>query len=795
MKKIHLVFLLTFFFSCNVSLSNQTDEYRCNSICCGCNHLDWSPKSSQAQKIPEKILNYAIASVPVARFVRPIFNAAKKFFFGSSKSKTCACSDKDLCKVKRMSRSDIRNLSDKLQQFNACFLYGGQSSFEENWHKLGLDRLSPGAQKELRKRLEQERCKRKVSFSTARSNPNASIFDNRKPEQAVSFNQSKSGQKDAVRQNFINSKKEIEKYELGLCKKNQKRAHAIRKAIENSFRTTFHRYELSSCAIQLLKENKIELAQFQECVGNDIQQQIHQEFVDVLNDGAALYSYQDVNDLTDRWYGVLSDASSVGCTVNNVGHYVLAHNIADICEGLYFIEDARASFFVDSEVEPVSVEKLWDAAAYQVLEAWQKGAESVAGYGEDVLQKAAWPIRWVTEFTNALQRNPEAVYAAAERLLLNTVECSLDSIRAVEGISENPFSQDTKEKVALVEQKWIYPLREKVLYAADVFWQMPFKEKTQELLAAGLQVVFIVGAAKMAAALPACVAVGKAAVLLHLDKLSQFSGPVFRAGISSGGQAIISLEQAASASPALVAEAESAISVVTTVESTLACPAAVDAICHFALVSKKGVLSAVGSGGPNLRRSSYGRKTKVAREKARKVRKRNISPPDDIVKEYRCFIGKKVEWSGSYNMAEIQSQYLPKKLTFTEKTLDHIFFGKVEKLPRNGPLKTSGYHSDFKGRALKRSGMKISKTRDAKTGAFDAKIGIFGKRSGKTMFPDNWRPAEVLEGADEALKNVFEIILQKNGRILYLGRSCNGMVIEVIAEKTGEIVTFYPRIF
>ena len=106
---------------------------------------------------------------------------------------------------------------------------------------------------------------------------------------------------------------------------------------------------------------------------------------------------------------------------------------------------------------------------------------------------------------------------------------------------------------------------------------------------------------------------------------------------------------------------------VTTVESTLACPAAVDAICHFALVSKKGVLSAVGSGGPNLRRSSYGRKTKVAREKARKVRKRNISPPDDIVKEYRCFIGKKVEWSASYNMAEIQSQYpywrIPQVLT------------------------------------------------------------------------------------------------------------------------------------
>ena len=233
---------------------------------------------------------------------------------------------------------------------------------------------------------------------------------------------------------------------------------------------------------------------------------------------------------------------------------------------------------------------------------------------------------------------------------------------------------------------------------------------------------------------------------------------------------------------------------VTTVESTLACPAAVDAICHFALVSKKGVLSAVGSGGPNLRRPSSGRKTKVAREKARKVRKRNISPPDDIVKEYRCFIGKKVEWSGSYNMADIQSQSLPKKLTFTEKTLDHIFSGKVKKLPQNGPLKISGYHSDFRGRALDKSGMNISKIRDAKTGAIKAEIRLSGHSVFKTLFPESWRPEKVLKSVKRAMGNIFEIEAGFNGRVIFRGKTDLGIVIELVAEKTGEIVTFYPKL-
>jgi len=709
------------------------------------------------------------------------FNFAKSFVSSSfsSKQNTCSC---DSCKVKQMSTQDVSDLYSKLHQSNSAALYTNRSNFEQNWHELGFDRLSSKAQKELRNRLSKEERKR------SRSKPVAIPV----VKTAAPVKSAAEKRKDAVHQNFINSKKEIEKYRIEACQKNQRRADAARRAIENNFRTTFQRYDLSVQAQQLLRENNIEFAQFQECVGNEMQQQIHQEFIDVLNDGAALYACQDINALTDRWYSILSNASSVGCMVNNVGCYALAHNIVDICEGLYQIEEKRAyAFFNDSAMSSADIKELW----FSAVQAWQNGCDTVADFTDGVIQKSfGRPVRWLGEFSYALQNNSTVIFEVAEGLILDAVEYAFDSIKTVDGILRKPLSRDTLKQVATFDQKWMSPVRKKVLRAADVFWQMPAKEKTQEVLALGVQVVAVVSAAKLVAVLPAYVSAGKGAILLQFDKLSKFSGPTFQTGVSPSGQALVTLEAVDSVSESIITAIENGVEVVGSGVVAIATPAGADAACNLALALKEGVSGAVGRGGPNSGQTSYGRKTKAAREKAQKVRKRVISPPDDIVEEYRCFVDKRVEWTGNYNRTDIQSQSLPKKLTFTEKTLDHIFSGKVKKLPRNGPLRVSGYHSDFKGRALKQSSMNSSQLRDAETGAIMSDIRLCGKGVFKTLFPESWRPEQVMKAVENAMKNVFEIEAGFRGRVIIRGKTDLGMVIELVAEGNGDVVTFYPKI-
>jgi len=734
-----------------------------------------NPSQQKSSKITALIPALGLAKAGIS-FVKGIFSSS------SAKKQKCSC---DLCKVKRMSTQEISDIKQKIE---SCSLY---ASDDIAWSQLGFDRLSGDAQRELRKRIEQEGCGRVgISLSAMSIDSSVIVFDSGKQKQVASAKQSELSQKEAVRQSFIDSKKEVEKYHLKVCQKNQRRADAARRAIENNFRTTFQRYDLSAQAQQLLRANNIELNQFQECVGNEMQQQIHQEFIDVLNDGAALYAYQDVNALTDRWYSVLSNASSVGCMVNNVGYYALAHNIADICEGLYQIEEKRSSaFFSDSEMSSANVKELWLSA----VEAWQKGCGKVFGFTDGVVQKSIGrPARWLSEFSYTLQNNPEVVFETAESLLLDAVEYVFDSVKTVDGILRKPLSKETFKQVSTFDQKWMSPVRKKVLRAADVFWQMPAKEKTQEVIALGVQVVAVVGAVKLAAALPAYAAVGKGAVLLQLDKLSQFSGPAFQTGISPSGQALVTLEAVDSFSRGALTAIESGIEVVGSGVVAVATPVGVDAACNIALAVREGVAGAVGGGGPNSGQTSYARKTKAAREKAQKVRKRVIAPPDDIVEEYRCFVGKRVEWAGNCDNTGIQDQSLPKKLTFTEKTLDHIFSGKVEKLPRNGPLNISGFHSDFKGRALDRACMNASKARDARTGAFEAKIRLCGKMREKTMFPENWRPTEVIESVEDALKNVYEIVPQRYGRLRFRCLSESGMKVQLVAEADGTVVTFHP---
>ena len=118
--------------------------------------------------------------IPALSLAKTGINFIRSFF--SKKKNGCSCRDKDLCKVKSMSKAEISRLSDELEKFNASSLYGEQDSFETNWSRLQLDRLSSGAQIELRRRLEQECSQRTVGFSVTNSTPDAVVFNNGTPQ-------------------------------------------------------------------------------------------------------------------------------------------------------------------------------------------------------------------------------------------------------------------------------------------------------------------------------------------------------------------------------------------------------------------------------------------------------------------------------------------------------------------------------------------------------------------------------------------------------------------------------------
>ncbi|MCK5632433.1 EndoU domain-containing protein, partial [bacterium] len=604
---------------------------------------------------------------------------------------------------------------------------------------------------------------------------------------ALQKQQAKIKKKQPVQNYFLKRKNEIKSKASRTFYRNKNRAFAIRKAVDNNFKIFCQQYQLSKQAIGILNQNHIDTRIFEECIGNSIQQQLHSEFIDVLNKGADTYTAQD--GLTgiaylanNNWYATLAKVSFIGSHVNNIGQYTLAYKIADICDGIHrIVKNSTHNSLKNIHDNSVKINDIWRVAIQCVGRATQKAGNAVVDFTQGVEQKAiARPARFLTEFAYTLENNPEAVFTAASTVLLESVNYLFDSAQLIGTITNNPLSEKTIELLVEFEQNWVEPLCKKVSHAAKVFWKMPPKEKTQELVALGVQALAIVGATKLVAALPAQVMLLKTSALLQLDKLSRISEPILQTVILPDGRATITIQAVECMSEELVAAAEQTIAVAVSTNVGLVMPVAVDTVSTAMLAMKNG--------------PPYQRKTKIAREKASKIRKRKIRPSEEIVQEYKNLAETKVEWQGSYDLSEVENISIPQKIKFSKKSLEHAFSGKVEKLPGNGPLKISGYHSDFQGKALSKSGMNMSKIKDYKTGAFDAKIRLCGKIRKKTMFPESWRPQKVLDTTCNALKNVTKIKKLDYGRLRYVGRSDCGIEIEVITEFNGEVITFYPKL-
>ena len=68
------------------------------------------------------------------------------------------------------------------------------------------------------------------------------------------------------------------------------------------------------------------------------------------------------------------------------------------------------------------------------------------------------------------------------------------------------------------------------------------------------------------------------------------------------------------------------------------------------------------------------------------------------------------------------------------------------------------------------------------------------KKAITTFFPNHWNREKVLEKIMEAYGNITDKIIQNNGRFRIQGITHDNITIEMIIDKTGEIISAYPII-
>jgi len=300
------------------------------------------------------------------------------------------------------------------------------------------------------------------------------------------------------------------------------------------------------------------------------------------------------------------------------------------------MQKASYAEYENEMLEHVSIEPFWDAAVNCVKKCYNSPEQILHGVGHitktvgDVVadftagveQKAiARPARLIAEFSHVVQNNPGLVFAKATDVLFDTACCALETTQLIEALINDPRSERTQQLLDEFENDWVGPLREKVATAAQIFWQMPLKERAQEVVALGLQVFAVVGAAKMAAVLAAQaaaqVALFEASVLLKLDQLSQTFGSVMQTGVGPDGTMSVAIPAIERVSEGVVAIAEQAITVAAGAQVELATTAVVDAVSTMAFAVRDGE-SGLGGGGA-------GPKT---------VKKVKLRPTEELRKRY-----------------------------------------------------------------------------------------------------------------------------------------------------------------
>jgi len=327
--------------------------------------------------------------------------------------------------------------------------------------------------------------------------------------------------------------------------RSQKRLEAFQNAIDNGFRIRLETYDIENHTEKLLEKHNINVGLFRTCLGNEIQQRFHAEFVEVLNRSAELTNI-DLALNTDLWFSTISNLSNVGCLCNRTCQTDVTQRLSDICFGFYQLGCAAN---LDSNMVmqsmPNDLETVWAEVQDSLTvfrETWKAGGDAVADFMFGVQQKAfGRPAECLSQFLYSLKHNPEIVLRKIGDILLDCAQCSLETAQLLPALAFDTFSEKTTKLIFEFDQNWIVPLLKKIEPAGQAFYEMSFKEKSQEVIALGLQVVSAVGAAKISTALAAEASLGWTTLGLKLNQLSQVSASTFNTTISSSGGATVVL--------------------------------------------------------------------------------------------------------------------------------------------------------------------------------------------------------------------------------------------------------------
>jgi len=280
--------------------------------------------------------------------------------------------------------------------------------------------------------------------------------------------------------------------------RSQQRMEAFQTALDDQFKIEYKSYEISKHTTELLQKQNIDPNQFEQCTGNAIQQQFHQEFVEILNNSADLTDL-DIGIDKDVWFFTIGDFSNIGSVCNNAGQYSLTQKFADLCFDLYSIGECAGMLY---EVAKESVyDYAWTEACAIAKEIYNdpKGCaiatkEWVEDFSSHVLQKAVVrPLKQLSELAEAHKKDPLIVPKLAGHWLQTLMIFAAKQNELEHAARYNPHAPETETLCDEFQQQYLDPLQQKVSAAVAAFHAMPTQEKAEEVAAFLVQMGIIKG--------------------------------------------------------------------------------------------------------------------------------------------------------------------------------------------------------------------------------------------------------------------------------------------------------------
>jgi len=271
---------------------------------------------------------------------------------------------------------------------------------------------------------------------------------------------------------------------------------AIQEAVSNNFKVTYMAHNLDSSTLRLLREKGIDPVSFEICLGNAIKQQIHAEFVAVLNESAELFLSGGADQLDTDWFCTIANCSEFGRQVNDACQYSLAHKFSDICCGIYKLAENCMRFGQEvCQAGKETIEEFYSKFSEQLEQAFLTSKHvlsEVKTSARRIIDGAyVEPFRQFVHLAYLTRHHPQLVAQHALKGMCNFADLVLKEAKLVKNIFTDPFSAKTLESISSFEAGYAAPFRATVYQVVDGFSKLSTREKIEKSLAVALQLATI----------------------------------------------------------------------------------------------------------------------------------------------------------------------------------------------------------------------------------------------------------------------------------------------------------------